>query len=47
MILFAKAAPFVAIAVFILFFSVRWQFLDWSLIDLLPEPIKLRLFGAF
>jgi hypothetical protein len=47
MMLLAKAAPFVAVAAFILLFSVRWQFLDWSLIDLLPEPIKLRLFGAF
>lgn len=42
-----KAAPFIAIAAFILLFSVRWQFLDWSLIDLLPEAVRVRLFEAF
>lgn len=42
-----KAAPFIAIATFILFFSVKWQFLDWSLIDLLPESLRLRLLEAF
>jgi hypothetical protein len=42
-----KAAPLIATAAFILFFSVRWQFLNWSLIDLLPESVKLRLFEAF
>ncbi|TLX16145.1 hypothetical protein [Rhizobium sp. MHM7A] len=45
--LLIKTAPFIAIAAFILLFSVRWQFLDWSLIDLLPETVKVRLFEAF
>lgn len=45
--LFVTTVPFIALAAFILLFSVRWQFLDWSLIDLLPETVKLRLFGAF
>ncbi len=45
--LFAKTVPFIALAAFILLFSVRWQFLDWSLIDALPEHFRQRLFGAF
>lgn len=45
--LILKIAPFVAIAAFILLFSVRWQFLNWSLIDLLPQTAKLWFFEAF
>lgn len=45
--LFWKAAPFIAVAAFILVFSVRWQFLDRSLIDLMPDSIRHRLFQAY
>jgi len=44
--LLMKAVPSIAIAAFILLFSVRWQFLDWALVDLLPEGVKLSLFEA-
>jgi hypothetical protein len=43
----AYMLPFVGVAAFILLFSVRWQFLDWSLVDLLPADIRTRIFADF
>jgi hypothetical protein len=45
--LILKAAPFIIIAAFILIFSVKWQFLDWSLIDLMPNSLRQLLFKSF